>query len=211
MRTTAALACAALSACAPPSGRAPSADAVASTQTYTNPVLDIDFPDPTVIRASDGTYYAYATQGERDGTSINIQVARSRDLVAWERIGDALPVKPSWASRTQDFWAPHVSEHGGTFYLYYSAKPDAALGVRPGAQRLRKVAGRHRGLDHLPRQGRHGAQLEPGDPRAALHLERGRITQLRPAGGVGRAPARPLGRALRALTVDKRNAARRRR
>jgi arabinan endo-1,5-alpha-L-arabinosidase len=127
MRLAAVLALAALSGCAPPAGRAPSADASASTATYTNPVLDADFPDPTVIRASDGTYYAYATQGERDGTSINIQVARSADLVSWERIGDALPVKPSWASRTQDFWAPHVSEHGGTFYLYYSAKPDAAL------------------------------------------------------------------------------------
>jgi arabinan endo-1,5-alpha-L-arabinosidase len=26
-----------------------------------------------------------------------------------------------------DFWAPHVSEHRGRYYLYYSAKPDAAL------------------------------------------------------------------------------------
>ena len=41
--------------------------------------------------------------------------------------GDALPAKPSWASRTQDFWAPHVARHGSTYYLYYSAKPDAAL------------------------------------------------------------------------------------
>jgi arabinan endo-1,5-alpha-L-arabinosidase len=96
-------------------------------ETYSNPVLDADFPDPTVLRASDGLYYAYATQGERDGATINIQVARSRDLVAWERLGDALPRKPSWASTTQDFWAPHVSEHGGRFYLYYSAKPDEAV------------------------------------------------------------------------------------
>ena len=28
--------------------------------TYTNPVFDQDFPDPTVLRASDGYYYAYA-------------------------------------------------------------------------------------------------------------------------------------------------------
>ena len=95
--------------------------------SYTNPVLDADFPDPTVLRASDGVYYAYATQGERDGVTLNMQVARSRDLVAWEHLGNALPVKPAWASATQDFWAPHVSEHGGTFYLYYSAKPDEAL------------------------------------------------------------------------------------
>ncbi|HEX2092946.1 MAG TPA: family 43 glycosylhydrolase, partial [Longimicrobiaceae bacterium] len=120
---------AALPACAAPPPRAPvgTAQAAAGAVPYTNPVLDADFPDPTVIRASDGMYYAYATQGERDGTPVNLQVARSRDLVEWERLGDALPTKPRWASRTQDFWAPHVSEHDGTFYLYYSAKPDAAL------------------------------------------------------------------------------------
>jgi arabinan endo-1,5-alpha-L-arabinosidase len=94
---------------------------------YANPVLDEDFPDPAVLRAADGFYYAYATQSDRGGRTINIQVARSRDLAAWEPLGDALPVKPAWASRTQDFWAPHVSEHDGRYFLYYSAKPDAAL------------------------------------------------------------------------------------
>ena len=57
----------------------------------------------------------------------NVQLARSRNLVDWDVLGDALPVKPGWASKTQDFWAPHVLEDGGRYYLYYSAKPDAAL------------------------------------------------------------------------------------
>jgi arabinan endo-1,5-alpha-L-arabinosidase len=95
--------------------------------TYANPVLDADFPDPAVLRAEDGFYYAYATQGERDGRMHNIQVARSSDLVRWDQLADALPAKPGWASKTQDFWAPHVAEHDGRYYLYYSAKPDAAL------------------------------------------------------------------------------------
>jgi len=95
--------------------------------SFTNPVLDDNFPDPAVLRAADGYYYVYATQGEHGGRMLNIQAARSRDLVRWERVGDALPAKPGWASRTQDFWAPHVSAHGGRYYLYYSAKPDAAL------------------------------------------------------------------------------------
>ena len=103
------------------------AERTASTATYTNPVIDADFPDPAVLRASDGWFYVYATQGQHDGRMLNIQVARSRDLVSWERVGDALPVKPAWASRTQDFWAPHVAEHDGRYFLYYSAKPDAAL------------------------------------------------------------------------------------
>ena len=100
---------------------------VPAAATYQNPVLDSDFPDPAILRASDGFYYVYATQGEHEGVMRNIQVARSADLVNWTRLGDALPSKPSWASQTQDFWAPHVAEHDGVYYLYYSAKPDAAL------------------------------------------------------------------------------------
>ena len=109
-----------LGSCATPFGGAP-------TGVYANPVLDADFPDPAVIRAPDGFYYAYATQTERDGKWVNIQLARSADLVTWQHLGDALPAKPEWASKTQDFWAPDVSRHGDTYYLYYSAKPDAAL------------------------------------------------------------------------------------
>ena len=98
----AALAFLGLASCAAPSARAP------AQGSFANPVLDSDFPDPTVIRNPDGFYYAYATQTERNGRWINLQVARSQDLVRWEYLGDALPTKPSWASKTQDFWAPHV-------------------------------------------------------------------------------------------------------
>jgi arabinan endo-1,5-alpha-L-arabinosidase len=93
--------------------------------TYTNPVFDEDFPDPAVIQAPDGYYYAYATQTLRDGKWINIQVARSRDLVHWEPIGDALPDKPDWARETQDFWAPFVLYDGERYLMYYSATHDA--------------------------------------------------------------------------------------
>lgn len=114
--------CALLAGCA--AGPPPAQGTLASGG---NPVLDANFPDPAVLRAADGTWFAYATQGEAGGRMLNIQLARSRDLVTWERVGDALPEKPAWASRTQDFWAPHVSHHRGRYYLYYSAKPDAAL------------------------------------------------------------------------------------
>ncbi|MEP7316146.1 MAG: family 43 glycosylhydrolase [Sphingomicrobium sp.] len=94
--------------------------------THSNPVLDSDFPDPAVIRAPDGLYYAYATQTERDGKMVKIQIARSPDLVRWQHLGDALPAKPVWASKTQDFWAPHVARDGARYIMYYSAKPDDA-------------------------------------------------------------------------------------
>jgi arabinan endo-1,5-alpha-L-arabinosidase len=91
---------------------------------YVNPILDSDFPDPAVIHAPDGLYYAYATQTLREGRWINIQLARSADLVNWDLLGDALPEKPDWAQETQDFWAPSVIFDGSTYFMYYSATPD---------------------------------------------------------------------------------------
>ena len=94
--------------------------------TYTNPVLDADFPDPALIKAPDGFYYAYATQTERGGKWINIQAARSADLTHWQYLGEALRGKPNWASTTQDFWAPHVVRDGRRYIMYFSAKPDTS-------------------------------------------------------------------------------------
>ncbi|HEX8189636.1 MAG TPA: glycoside hydrolase family 43 protein [Pyrinomonadaceae bacterium] len=108
----------------------------AQQAAYTNPVFDEDFPDPTVIDAGDGWFYAYATQTDTGGRVVNFQTARSRDLVRWERVGDALPAKPSWASRTQLFWAPDVHRRGRTFYMYFSA------GLDPGpAKQFKKERG----------------------------------------------------------------------
>jgi len=103
---------------------------LARPTVYANPVLDRDFPDPVVLPAADGTWYAYATQTiTEDGGDVNIQVARSPDLVTWEWLGEALPVKPPWASTTQDFWAPHVVERDGRYVMYYSADPDDGDGL----------------------------------------------------------------------------------
>ena len=115
---------AALAACAGAGGVSAQRAGSGAARTYTNPVFDHDFPDPTVIRASDGWFYVYATQGPVAGGVQNIQAARSRDLVAWERLPDALPRKPSWASRTQLFWAPDVHQRGRRFYMYFSGGLD---------------------------------------------------------------------------------------
>ena len=116
--------------------RGPSANAEPSARdlartfvpSATGAAIDRDFPDPTVVRASDGSFYAYATQSVVGSKAVNVQVARSEDLERWTYLGDALPEEPAWASTTQAFWAPDVVERGGTFYLYYSAIPDDASG-----------------------------------------------------------------------------------
>jgi beta-xylosidase len=82
---------------------------------YLNPVLDRDFPDPGVLLV-DGTYYAYATEG--DGR--HIQVASSDDLVIWEYLGEALPTLPRWT--TGSTWAPEVIQTSAGFVMYYTAR-----------------------------------------------------------------------------------------
>ena len=93
-------------------------------------VFPLDFPDPMVIRAGD-VYYAYGTQTPWEEHGI-FPVLRSTDLRHWTYVADALPGRPAWARG--DVWAPSVLEHGGTYYLYYSATkldgdPDHCLAV----------------------------------------------------------------------------------
>ena len=94
-----------------------------STTGYRNPVLDQDFPDPTVLRVGT-TYWAYATQTFfSTGQRINIQAASSPDLVHWTFHGDALPTKPVWAPTVWRFWAPHViyAAEQNRYLMYYAA------------------------------------------------------------------------------------------
>jgi arabinan endo-1,5-alpha-L-arabinosidase len=95
-------------------------------ETYTNPVLDADYPDPDVIQVGD-TYYMYATNGERQ----NVRAARSTNLVEWEPIGDVLPRRPQWAVAQFGYiWAPEVTtyDNGETFVMYFVARYAIDLG-----------------------------------------------------------------------------------
>ena len=67
---------------------------LAGPANYANPVIDADFPDPALIKAPDGFYYAYATQTKVGDRWVNIQLARSQDLVRWQQLGDAMPNRP---------------------------------------------------------------------------------------------------------------------
>lgn len=100
----------------------------AKETTFQNPVYKSDFADPTVIKAADGYFYAYGTNTNVSGKEIHIQILKSKNLVDWIFVGDALPAKPKWADK--DFWAPHVLYDSKLkmYFLYYSGESDSKEG-----------------------------------------------------------------------------------
>lgn len=89
-----------------------------NTPTYSNPVYSRYFADPFVLE-HEGVYYAYGTGGRPTLEGRAFEVLRSGDLVGWASLGGALERLDD--PRAQDYWAPEVASHGGTFYMYYSA------------------------------------------------------------------------------------------
>jgi beta-xylosidase len=106
-----------------PATTAGPAATAAGVRRFTNPVLTGNFADPFVLKAGD-TWYAYAT----GDLVVNLQVARSADLVRWERLDDALPELPEWSALQKGLtWAPEVARTPAGFVLYYTLR-DAASG-----------------------------------------------------------------------------------
>lgn len=85
--------------------------------------------DPALIIAEDGTWYVYSTgllNRENGGT---IQIWSSHDEgTTWEYTGTVWDRIPAWIDEhfadgelPGNLWAPEITEHDGTYYLYYSA------------------------------------------------------------------------------------------
>jgi arabinan endo-1,5-alpha-L-arabinosidase len=66
--------------------------AAQSDTGYANPVYRSNFPDPNLVKAKDGYFYAYATNGGK----YTIPVVKSKDLVNWTFVGDAFEKRPDW-------------------------------------------------------------------------------------------------------------------
>ncbi len=91
-------------------------------RSYTNPVFNDDFPDPSVQRAPDGYFYAYAT---------GPNCLRSKDLVNWQRVSRVID-RPTWNDTTYvgsngklknvyySFWACDVSRVKKKYVMYYA-------------------------------------------------------------------------------------------
>ncbi len=90
---------------------------------YSNPVYGSDFPDPTVQRALDGTFYAYAT---------GCKCKKSTDLVNWTNVSGVIS-RPTWNDSTYtdaegksktdyySLWAADVNYVDGKYICYYAS------------------------------------------------------------------------------------------
>ena len=90
-----------------------------ATVEYTNPIYENDFPDPAVLRASDGMFYVYATNDQQqfeatDGLEANdcshiksIVMMSSADLANWTYHGtiDMPSLCGTWATAS---WMPSI-------------------------------------------------------------------------------------------------------
>ena len=94
--------------------------------TYVNPVLNIDYSDPDVIRFGK-KYYMVAS----DFHFMGMQVLESDDMVNWHYISQIYHRfdEPGWDSNEHyagGSWAPAIRYHDGLFYVYFCT-PDEGL------------------------------------------------------------------------------------
>jgi arabinan endo-1,5-alpha-L-arabinosidase len=91
---------------------------------------DVRVHDPVMIREGD-TYYLF-------GTGMGISVHSSKDMKSWREEPPVFERAPAWTFAAVSgfkghIWAPDISEHGGTYYLYYAislgGKITSAIGV----------------------------------------------------------------------------------
>lgn len=92
--------------------------------------LDVRVHDPVMIEQQ-GTYYLF-------NTGRGVGVMRSRDMKTWEAQPPVFAEVPEWTATVPNFrgaslWAPDISYHDGTYYLYYSVSSfgsnNSAIGV----------------------------------------------------------------------------------
>lgn len=91
-------------------------NSIFAQQTYRNPVISGDFPDPSVIRVG-YTYFAAATSSE---WGPPYRLYESNDLINWKYIGGLFKNMPSWTMGS--YWAPELFYHDHTYFVYYTAR-----------------------------------------------------------------------------------------
>jgi xylan 1,4-beta-xylosidase len=88
--------------------------------TYINPVLPGDHPDPTLLKVGDDFYHC----GSSFHFTPYMPVYHSRDLVHWEVIGRVLPPsKAGWVSDrpSAGTWQGAITYFYGSYWIYFSS------------------------------------------------------------------------------------------
>lgn len=84
---------------------------------YKNPVVRADAPDPSVIRAEDGSFYLYSTGG-------NYAIFKSDDMVNWQKVGEVFNEetfpKEIRNDRKPNLWAPEIRRINGKYVIFYT-------------------------------------------------------------------------------------------
>ena len=83
---------------------------IEAQNTFTNPILGGDYPDPTILRDGEDYYMTHSSFDYQPG----LTVFHSRDLVHWEPISFALK------AYLGSVWAPDIKMHQGKYYIYFT-------------------------------------------------------------------------------------------
>ena len=86
-------------------------------QTLCAEHFNVQVHDPVMIK-QDGTYYVFCT-------GRGVSVFSSKDMKTWESAKPVFEEAPAWIAQRypkarNSMWAPDISLHNGTYYLYYA-------------------------------------------------------------------------------------------
>lgn len=82
----------------------------AQVQTFRNPIMAGDYPDPTIVRDGKDYYMTHSAFNYVPGLAI----LHSRDLVHWEPVCSAL------TQHLGSVWAPDICKYKGKYYIYFT-------------------------------------------------------------------------------------------
>ncbi len=101
---------------------------IVDRECYHNPIIGIDAPDPSVIKAEDEYFYLYST-------ARNVNIYKSRDLIKWDYVTTAFEEKGRpQIVKNASIWAPDINYINGQYVLYYAqsvwgGKKSCGIGV----------------------------------------------------------------------------------
>lgn len=120
--------------------------------TYTNPIINADYPDPDIIRVGEDYYMVSSSFVAMPG----IPISHSKDLINWQIIGhayDSITFQPQYRMENEQTaysrlcWAPTMKFHDGIYYIgvniaddgfvmFKSTKPEGPYSMHKFDKRL---------------------------------------------------------------------------